>query len=192
MSGSVPPVDNLIYPRPKTTHNQLALLYFSGEEPKETVEEEGVAPCPFLTEENLCKIYDQRPVICRILASFEKCSPVSSALVSEELYLMGIIALQIVENIDIGGLYGNLFDFLKFFKEQREGKLEEVPSYLLSTVEFEELPLMPEEKPLRTWVGKLYRKKVRNDQTFRDLLEEIKERFKAQKRLSFLSEIYGE
>ncbi|MFN3568612.1 MAG: YkgJ family cysteine cluster protein, partial [Caldimicrobium sp.] len=102
----LPSFDNLIYPRPKLTHNQLALLYFSGEEPKESSQEGGIAPCPFLTEENLCKIYERRPVICRILNSLERCGQESSAVVSEELYLMGLIALQIVENIDIGGLYG--------------------------------------------------------------------------------------
>ncbi|MFN4197219.1 MAG: YkgJ family cysteine cluster protein [Caldimicrobium sp.] len=181
-----------MYPRPKLTHNQLALLYFSGEEPKESSQEEGIAPCPFLSEENLCKIYERRPVICRILNSLERCGQESSAVLSEELYLMGLIALQIVENIDIGGLYGNLFDFLKFFQEQKEGRIEEVPSYLLSTVEFEELPLLPEEKTLRSWVGNLYRKKVMGDKTFRDLLDSVKEQINAQKRLSFLSDIFGE
>lgn len=73
---------------------------------------------------------------------------------------MGLIALQIVENIDLYGLYGNIFDLLKFLSDLKKGKIDEIPPYLLSNVEFEELPLLPEEKDLRAWVGNLYRKEV--------------------------------
>ncbi|MFN3920923.1 MAG: YkgJ family cysteine cluster protein [Caldimicrobium sp.] len=182
---------DFIYPRPSLSHNQIALLYYLGKEPS-LFEEGEPSICPFLTSEGLCKVYERRPVICRILLSFEKCAPGKPAALSQELYLMGLIALQIVENIDVGGLYGNLFDLLKFYYELEKGTLEEIPSNLLSTVEFEELPLLPEEKNLRSWIGNLYRKKIKDDFTFRDLLDEIKNQFKAQKRLSFLEDIWSE
>lgn len=181
--------ENQTFPSPKLTHNQTALLYFSGEEPP--LQEEGESsPCLFLTQEGLCKIYERRPVICRILVSLKKCSSSQPAEVTEELYLMGLLALQIVENIDIGGLYGNLFELLKFFKNLKEGKIEEIPAHLLSTVEFEELPLLPEEKNLRSWVGNLYRKKIKEKVTFRDLWEEVKAKIRAQKRLTFMEDVW--
>jgi hypothetical protein len=125
------------------------------------------------------------------MVSFKKCSPLQQAELSQELYLMGLIALQIVENIDLYGLYGNIFDLLKFLSDLRKGKIDEIPPYLLSNVEFEELPLLPEEKDLRAWVGNLYRKEVFPGKTFRDLLYEIKERLKEKESLSFLKEIFS-
>lgn len=127
--------------------------------------------------------------MCRIMVSSRKCSPSQPAEVPEELYLMGILSMQIVENIDLYGLYGNIFDLLNFLSDLKKGKAEEIPPYLLSNVEFEELPLLPEEKALRSWVGSLFRKEVIDGKTFRELFDEIKARFKEKECLSFLKEI---
>lgn len=177
-------------PRPRLTHNQTALLYFSGEEPPPEEEKE-LQICPLLNEEGLCSVYERRPLMCRIMVSLKRCSPSHPAELSEELYLMGLLAMQIVENIDLYGLYGNLFDLLKFLSELKKGNIEEIPSYLLSNVEFEELPLLPEEKALRAWVGGLYRREVLEGKTFRELLDEIKEKLKEKEGLSFLKEIFA-
>ncbi len=154
-------------------------------------EEVQISSCPFLTKEGLCGVYERRPVICRVLLSLEKCTPESPAEYSSELYLMGLLALQIVENIDIGGLYGSLFDLLQYYQRLRKGEEAEIPPYLLSTVLFDELPLLPSEKKLRAWVGKLYRRKVEEGLTFKDLLDQIKEEYNKQKRLSFLEDLWG-
>nr|WP_269447040.1 YkgJ family cysteine cluster protein [Caldimicrobium thiodismutans] len=183
-------IDENLLPRPGLTHNQTALLYFSGEEPPPPEEAE-LHPCPFLNEEGLCSVYERRPLMCRIMVSFKKCSPLQQAELSQELYLRGLIALQIVENIELYGLYGNIFDLLKFLSDLKKGKIDEIPPYLLSNVEFEELPLLPEEKDLRAWVGNLYRKEVFPGKTFRELLYEIKERLKEKESLSFLKEIFS-
>lgn len=129
--------------------------------------------------------------MCRIMVSFKKCAPSQPAELSEELYLMGILSMQIVENIDLCGLYGNLFDLLNFLSDLKKGKAEEIPPHLLSNVEFEELPLLPEEKALRSWVGGLYRREVMEGKTFRELLDEIKEKLKEKESLSFLREIFA-
>jgi len=182
-------LDEKKLPRPKLTHNQTALLYYSGEEPPE--EEEGeLSPCPFLDEKGLCRVYERRPLMCRIMVSTKKCTPSSPAEFPQELYLIGLLSLQIVENIDLLGLYGNLFDVLKFLKALKSNPEEEIPPFLLSTYEFEELPLLPEERALRKWVGELYRKKVLEDLTFRELLDKIKERSREEESLSFLKEIF--
>lgn len=180
------------YPRPKYTHNQLGLLYYSGEEPKEESLDLTLSSCPLLTSEGLCGVYERRPLICRLLLSFSPCSSDQPAQITEKLYLLSLISLQIAENIDSGGLYGNLFDLLKFLKDYRRGLVEEIPSYLLSTVEFEELPLLPEERELRSWVGNLYRRELPNGQTFRELLDTINDDIKSRGRLSFLQEIWSE
>ncbi|MGC9141230.1 MAG: YkgJ family cysteine cluster protein [Caldimicrobium sp.] len=177
-------------PRPRFTHNQLALLYYSGEEPP-LEEEREVQACPFLDERGLCKVYERRPLMCRIMVSLNRCSPSHPAEISEELYLIGLLALQIVENIDLHGLYGNLFDLLEYLSELKKGKVEEIPPYLLSNVEFKELPLLAEEKALRAWVGALYRKEVLPGKSFKELLSEIKENFKEKESLSFLKEIFS-
>lgn len=180
------------YPRPKYTHNQLALLYFTGDEPKEENPEGEITSCPFLTSKGLCKVYDHRPLICRLLLSFITCSPSKPAEISEKLYLLSLISLQVAENLDFGGLYGNLFDLLKYLRDYKTGIIEEIPSHLLSTVEFEELPLLPDERELRGWVGGLYRRELPNGMTFRELLNTIKEDLKTQSGLSFLREIWSE
>lgn len=180
-----------LYPRPKRTHNQLALLYYTGQEP--AFEEEGpITACPFLTEEGLCSVYERRPLICRIQLSQSPCEVLGEAQIQPELYLMGIIALQIAENIDVSGLYGNLFDLLKFWNLYQREKSVEVPYYLLSPQTFEELPLLPEERALRKWVGELYRRKVRGEQSFRELLDELQVSFKEERPLSFLDELWKE
>ncbi len=129
--------------------------------------------------------------MCRIMVSLKRCGPSQPAEFTEELYLVGLLSMQIVENIDLYGLYGNLFDLLKFLSDLKSGKVDEIPPYLLSNVEFEELPLLPEEKALRAWVGGLYRKEVTEGKTFRELLDEIKEKFKERESLSFLKEIFA-
>lgn len=128
--------------------------------------------------------------MCRIMVSTKKCTPSSPAELPQELYLIGLLSLQIVENIDLLGLYGNLFDLLKFLKALKSNPEEEIPPFLLSTYEFEELPLLPEERALRKWVGELYRKKVLEDLTFRELLDKVKERSREEESLSFLKEIF--
>ncbi len=128
--------------------------------------------------------------MCRIMVSLRKCSPSQPAELTEELYLMGLLSMQIAENIDLYGLYGNIFDLLNFLSDLKTGKAEEIPPYLLSNVEFEELPLLPEEKALRAWVGGLYRKEVLEGKNFRELLDEIKEKLKEKESLSFLKEIF--
>lgn len=176
------------YPRPKLTHNQTVLCYLQGIEPP--VEEFDVSDlCPFLDEKGLCMVYENRPLMCRITASLEPCDK-QGAILPQFLFQIGLIALQIVENIDLGGVYGNYIDVLKFLNEYSKGNIEEVPEYLLSNIEVEELPILPEERDLRGWVGKLYRTPVKENMTFREIWQKLKEDFAKYKSLDFLEEIF--
>jgi Fe-S-cluster containining protein len=176
------------YPRPKLTHNELLRLYRLGGTPPEE-EITALLPCPFLTEENLCSVYDRRPLMCRIMVSTVNCQEKGFAEPPEFHYTAGLLLLQVVENIDLGGLYGSLFDLLLFWKDLEEGRLEEVPPYLLSNIEEEEYPILPHEKDYQRFLGGLYRKELPSGPTFRELWVELKEGFSDYSALSFLREI---
>ncbi|HAA84069.1 MAG TPA: hypothetical protein DIT22_07575 [Thermodesulfobacterium commune] len=177
------------YPRPKITHNQTLLCYLQGTEPPLEDYPPHLSTCPFLDEKGLCMVYPYRPLMCRIMASTKSCEQGEASL-PPFLFYVGTLALQLAENIDIGGLYGNLFDLLKFLKDYKEGQVEEVPPYLLSNVDVDELPVLPEEKDLRSWVGTLYRTHVTEEKSFREVLQELREKFRDKKSLSFLEEIF--
>jgi len=177
------------YLRPKLTHNQILLCYKEGSEPSLEEFSEILDPCPFLTEENLCKIYERRPLMCRIMASAVPCEK-GYAELPPFLFQVSTIALQLAENIDIGGLYGNILDLLKFLYKYKKGSAEEIPDYLLNTIEVDELPILPEERELKKWVGNLYRTPISKDFTFRELLQKLREEFKKYEILSFLKEIF--
>lgn len=134
-------------------------------------------------------VYPYRPLMCRIMASTKSCEQGEASL-PPFLFYVGTLALQLAENIDMGGLYGNLFDLLKFLKDYKDGKVEEVPPYILSNVDVDELPVLPEEKDLRSWVGTLYRTPVTEGKSFRDVLQELREKLRDRKSLSFLEEIF--
>ncbi len=175
--------------RPKLTHNQILLCYREGSEPPLEEFPENLATCPFLTEEHLCKIYERRPLMCRVTASSVPCER-GYAELPPFLFQVSTIALQLAENIDLGGLYGNMLDLLKFLYEYKKGLVDEVPDYLLNTVDVDELPILPEEKELRKWVGTLYRTPVKGETTFRELLQELREEFEKYSTLSFLRDIF--
>lgn len=177
------------YPRPKMTHNQILLSYKQGLEPPLENFYSPLEPCPFLTERNLCQVYERRPVMCRIMASVVPCDR-GSAELPPFLFQVSTIALQLVENIDLGGIYGNIFDLLKFLYQYRKGMAEEVPDYLLNTIDVDELPILPEEKELKKWIGDLYRTPVKENFTFRELLNKLREDFKNYEVLTFLKEIF--
>jgi len=176
------------YPRPKITNNQTILCYMHGTEPPQEELLKDLKPCPFLDEKGLCKIYERRPLMCRLMASIIPCSQ-GMAELPPFLFQISTIAMQLAENIDIGGVYGNIFDLLKFLHYYKKGEAEEVPDYLLNNLEVDELPILPEEKDLRKWVGTLYRTPVEEEITFRDLLRELREEFQSYESLTFLRDI---
>ena len=127
--------------------------------------------------------------MCRIMVSTVNCQEKGFAEPPEFHYTAGLLLLQVVENIDLGGLYGSLFDLLLFWKDLEEGRIDEVPPYLLSNIEEEEFPILPDEKDYRRFLGGLYRKELPSGKTFRELWVELKEGFSEYSALSFLKEI---
>lgn len=177
------------YSRPVVTTNQLALCYLQGGEPPLEPAYEGLKPCPFLTSEDLCKFYERRPLMCRVMASVKICK--DFAELPPFLFQVSTLAFQIVESIDIGGVYGSLFDLLRFLKRYQEGLVKEIPEELLSNVELEEFSILPEERELKRWLGELYRTPVRGTSyTFRELWQKLRKDFEKYQRLNFLKDLF--
>lgn len=67
--------------------------------------------CPLL-EQTSCAVYRGRPFACRSMWSRNLCRPESTAIVDPLLVSINGVFQQIIEDIDSGGLYGNLLDIM--------------------------------------------------------------------------------
>lgn len=89
-------------------------------------EEEGgdawdFSPCVFL-QDNSCSIYPVRPFGCRGFASTSRCDQKGFAEVPELIVILNTLCLQLIEHLDLGGLWGNINDVLFWLlaKEKNE------------------------------------------------------------------------
>ena len=178
--------------RPKITPNEMATLCLSGKEPPE---EEGytLESCPFLDEQALCRIYQWRPFACRSFFSLKRCREVGEAVIPPEFLSLTTTFMQLLEEADLAGLYGNFFDLLDYLLEREErlkqgGEDPAVPDYLLSNREAPDFAIPPEhERYVRGVLAKLYRRPI-GETTFKGLLDEVKEGAQVKEALSFLGE----
>ncbi len=176
--------------RPKVTPNEMALLYMSGKEPP--AEDDFVfSPCPFLNPEGLCKVYPWRIFGCRSVFSLKPCRESGIAEMPLAFFSLVTVLMQLLEEIDIAGLYGNFLDLLFFFLEFEGQKPEDIviPEYLLSNREAPDFAIPPDhEEYVRGVLARLYREEVTPEQNFKSLLDKIKEGAKVKEALSFLGE----
>ena len=176
--------------RPKVTPNEMAALYMAGKEPP--MEEDFVfEPCPFLGKDHLCTIYERRPFGCRSVFSLKPCRELGSAEMPPEFFSLITVFMQLLEEIDLAGLYGNFLDLLLFLLESEGQSPEEiiVPEELLSNREAPDFAIPPQhEDYVRQVLARLYRREVTPGQTFKSLLDEIKEGAQVKEALSFLGE----
>ncbi len=175
------------YPRPATTPNTMALLLMQGREIPEDHPGE-IRPCPLLRPDGLCPVYPRRPLSCRLMASQKPCKTAGEAQVPPEFLALSSLLFQLIEELDVGGLYGHLVDQLRFLEELSKG-LEEVPDFLLGNREAPDLAYLPEEEFLRQALSRLYRRPLPSGKSFKEILDEIKEGFGPRQALSFLDEI---
>ena len=125
--------------RPSMTLNDLAGYCLRREEPPEQESPQEFAACPFL-ENQRCLVYPVRPFSCRGLWSEEICQDQGQASMNPVLISLNGVFEQIIEHMDSGGLYGNLFDQLAMLtsKETREsyrsGKPLHGTNYLPATL----------------------------------------------------------
>jgi len=97
--------------RPVLSMNALARCCMDRKEPPEEAAVFDSLPCP-LRQEDGCPCYEVRPLNCRCLWSSEPCEVDGEALMEPVLVTLNGVFQQIAEHIDVGGLYGNVFDLL--------------------------------------------------------------------------------
>ncbi|HFC97528.1 MAG TPA: YkgJ family cysteine cluster protein [Thermosulfurimonas dismutans] len=175
------------YPRPGSTPNTMALLLMRGKSPPEDHPGE-VRTCPLLGPDGLCSVYERRPLTCRLMFSVQRCELSGEARVPEEFLALSSLLFQIVEELDIGGLYGHLADQVRFLRDLEKG-VEEVPEVLLGNREAPDLAYLPEEDKLRQILARLYRRQLPSGKTFKETLDHLRENFGPREALSFLDEI---
>ncbi|AEH45068.1 protein of unknown function UPF0153 [Thermodesulfatator indicus DSM 15286] len=175
--------------RPKVTPNEMASFYMAGKEPPL---DEGFVfePCPFLDEKNLCRLYEVRPLACRTFFSLKLCREAGEAVVPPEFFSLTMVFMQVLEEIDIAGVYGNFIDLLLFYLEKEKAKPEDlvIPETILANREAPDFAIPPQhEEYVRGVLARLYKHPV-GDKTFKELLDAVKARIKPKEALSFLGE----
>jgi Fe-S-cluster containining protein len=95
--------------KPRLTINDLADHCLRREEPPEPINEFDAGPCP-LRDEDGCPIYPVRPFACRSLWSSERCEADGQALPASLLVTLNGVFEQLIEDLDVGGLSGNMID----------------------------------------------------------------------------------
>lgn len=171
--------------RPIFTPNALALMCLRGEEiPEEPSYGSGFCP---LLENNLCLIYSVRPFACRSFLSKIRCDLSREAVVDPWFFDLNTVFMQILEWLDIGGVYGNLIDLLPFLAmwEKDPDSIKTIPAFLLSNHPLPEFAIPEESNKIRPFLGSLYRLRV-EEKPFKKWLDEIESSFNQEEPLSFL------
>jgi Fe-S-cluster containining protein len=100
--------------QPLLTVNTFADQCIHSQEPPPSLPIMVKASCPLL-EQTSCAVYQGRPFACRSMWSQTLCRPDSAAIVDPLLVSINSVFQQIIEDIDAGGLYGNLLDIMLHF-----------------------------------------------------------------------------
>lgn len=91
-------------------------------------------PCLFLNK-NTCTIYPVRPFGCRSFGSVIDCGTEGSAEAPEWFISLNLFVMQLIEDLDRGGCWGNMFAVLGYLSgSQGAGKLrhcETIPGFLV-------------------------------------------------------------
>lgn len=105
--------------RPSLTINDLALNCLGGQfEDEAPPDISSHIKCPFRSPQG-CSIYECRPLACRMMWSKIPCSEGGAAHMPPELISLNGAFQQILEDVDRGGLYGNLFDLLEILSDEQ-------------------------------------------------------------------------
>lgn len=152
--------------RPTLTVNSLAEYCMKSEEIPEAPQEMDHTACPLL-ENSICSMYAARPFACRSMWSQETCRPQGEAVMNPILVSINSVFHQIIEDIDRGGLYGNLLDTISCLGNptRREDYLlkgeAEPDELVLRTVPSPGLMVPPEHRPyVMKWLNEIWGKKT--------------------------------
>lgn len=164
--------------RPRITTNGLAMACMTQHEPPEETPGTDDRPCPFL-ENNLCLVYDQRPLTCRSMFSQETCQPGGEGEVPPEIVTISTVCAQIVEHLDVDGYYGSIHDLLQtltddsLFQKYASGGKIRIKSY--PTKPLPGLPVPPEQQEIvQEFLERLFKTDCEG-MTFREKMAAIRD-----------------
>ena len=95
--------------RPRVTINALADYCLRRVDPPEPIHEFDMGACP-LHDADGCPVYPARPFSCRSLWSKERCAVGGEAVPEPVLVTLNGVFEQLIEDLDVGGLSGNMID----------------------------------------------------------------------------------
>jgi Fe-S-cluster containining protein len=166
--------------RPTLTINSLAEHCLRSEEIPEIQEAAENPSCPFL-EHGSCLTYAFRPFACRSMWSDETCRPQGEAVMNPMLVSISGVFQQIIEDMDSGGLYGNLLDLLSYLNEPERRKTYVSGAGvapgdgLLRNAPSPGFIVPPEHRPyVMKWLNRLWEKKVAG-LPFKEALQKLRE-----------------
>ena len=99
--------------QPLVTLNGFAEACMKGEDTPEEEADPSWSPCPLLSANGLCTVYDRRPLGCRAMMSESACSLEQPAEMPERTLVIHSLFQQLVEHLDCGNRTGNFLDLLK-------------------------------------------------------------------------------
>ncbi|GAB6146337.1 YkgJ family cysteine cluster protein [Desulfocicer niacini] len=106
--------------QPGYTINNMAALCLAGQEPPEEENDPAWGTCPLLRED-MCTIYETRPLACRMLLSQVQCRQLGYAQMPPLVLTLNNLFMQVVEHLDARGISGNLTDMI-LWHSQRENE----------------------------------------------------------------------
>jgi len=109
---------------PSTTINTSAAMCLSENQMPEETSPVTFDPCPLLTEDGLCSIYEVRPFSCRAMSSETVCTEGGEAYMPPFLVTINLAMYQIIEHIDREGWYGNMLDIMEMARRKKEDRTE--------------------------------------------------------------------
>ena len=115
---------------PRLTINEFAAACMTDVDIPEEVNDPTWGVCPMLSD-NICTIYDFRPMGCRIMTSRTPCTTEEGgeANMDEVTVTMNQIFLQYVEHMDEGGVFGNMTDIICFLEKKPDGSRQAAQAY---------------------------------------------------------------
>lgn len=135
----------------------------------------------FFRGDDGCLIYPVRPFSCRCMWSERLCLDGSQAVMDPLLVTISGVCQQLIEDVDQGGLYGNLKDLIIFLNEQTHrtaylnGHILKHPPELVPTVSNPGLIVPPYHRPEVTrFLNQLWEQRIYN-MHFKDAVGTIKE-----------------
>jgi len=159
---------------PNTTINTSATLCLSGKEPPAETSFMSYKPCPLLSNDGLCTIYEKRPFACRAMSSETPCPEGGEAYMAPFLVTVNLAIYQIIEHIDSEGFYGNLLDLISLCKTKGEERLLKINSLTGKIKTNRPIPcfIIPPDETMRfkSFMRRLSKEKVNKEHVLGDLL----------------------